>query len=72
MQFNGNEKYILENDVVQLRPLETTDYDYLLPFALNEPELWIYSLTSAAGTQSLKTYIEQAFQEEIQRKSIHL
>jgi RimJ/RimL family protein N-acetyltransferase len=60
MQFNGNEKYILENDVVQLRPLETTDYDYLLPFALNEPELWIYSLTSAAGTQSLKAYIEQA------------
>lgn len=52
--------YLLENEVVRLTPLHADDHKHLLPFALNEPELWKYSLFSAAGNEGLKSYIEKA------------
>jgi RimJ/RimL family protein N-acetyltransferase len=58
--FNPQEKYTLEDEVVVLRPLETTDFEHLLPISLAEPQLWQYSLTSAAGKEGLKTYLAQA------------
>lgn len=60
--FNSISNYILENNRVQLRPLESTDVDYLLPFSEQEPELWTYSLVSAAGKNNLQSYIEAAIQ----------
>jgi len=34
MDFNFKEAYILENDVVQLIPLQLSDYDNLITFQL--------------------------------------
>ncbi|MEX8548772.1 MAG: GNAT family N-acetyltransferase [Mucilaginibacter sp.] len=58
--FDFSADYILEDDFVQLRPLTENDYESLLPFALNEPETWKYSMVPVAGAQGLKTYIEAA------------
>lgn len=57
---NFNEKYILENDRVLLRPLEEDDFQNLLPFSLNEPEIWQYSLIRADGKDNLQNYIALA------------
>jgi RimJ/RimL family protein N-acetyltransferase len=48
----------LENERVLLRPLTQDDYQYLLPFAINEPDLWKYSLVTPAGAEGMKTYID--------------
>jgi RimJ/RimL family protein N-acetyltransferase len=58
--FDHTEIYSLEDDRVRLRPLEESDLANLLPFAMQEPELWNYSLTSAAGEEGLHDYIRQA------------
>ncbi|WP_316780813.1 GNAT family protein [Pedobacter antarcticus] len=60
---------LLENENVLLRALELTDLEYLLPFALNEPELWYYSLHSAAGEDQMKAYIKAAVAERENGKS---
>ncbi|NQV53981.1 MAG: GNAT family N-acetyltransferase [Flavobacteriales bacterium] len=52
----------LEDERVRLRPLLRTDAGALLEFALNEPELWIYSLIPANGKDNLERYIELALQ----------
>jgi N-acetyltransferase len=62
MEFDPTKDYILENDVVLLRPILETDYDNLLAFALNEPELWIFSLVSSAGADGMKNYITAAIE----------
>ncbi len=56
--FNCGDEYILEDERVLLRPLQEDDYGNLLPFALNEPELWEYSWISAAGEEGLRNYIK--------------
>lgn len=53
-------EHVLENDKVLLRPLVAADYEHLLPFSLNEPELWKFSLLSAAGEEGLKSYLQVA------------
>jgi N-acetyltransferase len=58
--FDPNKEYILENDIVLLRPLIESDFDNLLPFALHEPELWKFSLVSPAGADGMKDYIAAA------------
>ncbi len=58
--FNFLQEYILENEMVRLIPLHHSDFEKLLPFAVNEPELWTYSLQPAAGPENLKTYIDCA------------
>lgn len=60
IDFNCNNDYILEDDRVLLRPLEENDYESLLAFALQEPDLWTYSLVSPAGKAGMQTYILQA------------
>ncbi|KIO78202.1 GCN5 family acetyltransferase [Pedobacter lusitanus] len=51
---------ILENERVLIRPLGLSDHEYLLPFSLNEPEIWRYSSLGAAGAENLTTYIQTA------------
>ncbi len=51
---------VLENDKVLLRPLEASDYELLLPFALEEPEIWYFSLVRAAGSDGLRHYMDIA------------
>lgn len=59
-QFNNKEEYILEDDRVLLRPLQLTDLQHLLPFALNETDTWKYSLKDAAGEDAMRGYIQDA------------
>jgi N-acetyltransferase len=58
--FDPSKEYILENDVVLLRPLVEDDFKHLLPFSLNEPGLWQYTLISPAGEEGMKDYIAAA------------
>jgi len=58
--FKCSNDYVLENETVLLRPLLQQDYENLLPFSLNEPELWTYSLVSAEGAEGLKNYMQIA------------
>lgn len=60
MTFDTTKVYILENERVSLRPLIEEDMKHLLPFAMNEPTLWQYSLISAAGTEGMNNYIQKA------------
>lgn len=54
------ENIILEDEKVLLRPLQTSDINYLLPFALKEPDTWIYSHVSPAGEEGMHTYVESS------------
>ncbi len=58
--FDPTAAYILENDMVLLRPLTANDYEHLLPFALNEPDLWKFSLISPEGADGMKDYVAAA------------
>lgn len=60
MKIDFNKDYILENDVVLLRPLTNDDFKCLLPFSLEEPELWKYSLIPGDGKENLKKYFDLA------------
>jgi len=59
---------VLENERVLLRPLEESDYENLLPFSLNEPDLWKFGLVTAAGEENLKNYIHTAVQNRKDKK----
>lgn len=52
-----NAEYILENQLVLLRPLLQSDFENLLRFSAREPELWKYSLVTAAGHDNLRNYL---------------
>lgn len=58
--FDFNKDYILENDKVKLIPLKFSHYDELVKYAIEEPELWTYSLMQANSPEKMKTYIEHA------------
>jgi len=60
-QFECNKEYVLEDDRVILRPLQQEDYIHLLPFSLNEPYLWKYSLVGAEGEEGLQNYMNITF-----------
>lgn len=59
---------VLENERVLLRPLEATDFNYLLPFSLNEPDTWQYGLVTAAGDENLRHYIAAALKNKEEKK----
>jgi RimJ/RimL family protein N-acetyltransferase len=62
------ENITLEDDRVLLRSIVKEDYQYLLPFAIKEPDIWKYSLVSAAGEEGMKKYIENAVENISQKK----
>lgn len=51
---------ILEDERALLRPIQETDFEYLLPFSLYEPDIWKYGLITAAGEENLRNYIDGA------------
>jgi RimJ/RimL family protein N-acetyltransferase len=55
-----NDRLVLEDARVLLRPLREDDYENLLPFALNERDTWYYSLVRAAGEDGLRNYMKLA------------
>lgn len=67
LDFSTN--YILENDIVQLRPLIESDFEILSKFSLEEPDLWAYSLLPANGLENLKNYMNVAFKNKQAQKS---
>ena len=60
LYFNPQEYYQLEDNRVLLRPLQASDYENLLPFALNEPDTWFYSYLSAKGYNGMQQYVSDA------------
>ena len=67
--FDFTANYSLENDRVLLRPLLAEDFDHLLEFSLQEPEIWLYSLVSGNGEENLKNYIRLALEKRKQADS---
>ncbi len=59
-QFDFEENYILEDERVLLKPLQAEDFSNLISFSLNEPEIWKYSLVTAATENGLRNYIDIA------------
>jgi N-acetyltransferase len=60
MKFDFKEKYILENEIVRLQPLEISDFDFLLEYSENEAEIWKFNSNGANGKENLKKYIANA------------
>jgi RimJ/RimL family protein N-acetyltransferase len=63
MNFNFKEDYILENETVRLRPLELSDYNHLLEYSINEPEIWSFNSNGANGAENLEKYISNAIKQ---------
>ncbi|HTI59352.1 GNAT family protein [Mucilaginibacter sp.] len=59
-KFDREAGYILEDDRVLLRPLEESDIEFLLPYAMNEQDTWKYSGISAHGEERMRAYINTA------------
>ncbi len=66
--FNKNADYTLEDESVLLRPLVTTDLEFLLPFAINEPDTWYYSAKNPAGEDGMREYIAEAQENRVAGK----
>ncbi|WP_298122335.1 GNAT family protein [Flavobacterium sp.] len=64
MNFNFKEIYILENDVVRLQPLQTSDYEKLVAFSIDESELWSFNANGPDSPENLKKYIEKALSQK--------
>jgi RimJ/RimL family protein N-acetyltransferase len=59
---------ILEDERVLLRAIVKEDYDNLISFATNEPDLWKYSLVNPAGKANMKKYVDVAVDNRVQEK----
>ena len=62
MKLDFLQDYTLENDFALLRPLQTTDFQYLEHFPEQEPNMWQYSVKPIAGKEGLKEYIACALE----------
>lgn len=61
--------YTLENNRARLTPLNLDDFEHLVYFATNEPELWQYSLMQANSADKMKLYIEKALNDRKNKNS---
>ncbi|GGX11682.1 GNAT family N-acetyltransferase [Aquimarina muelleri] len=52
--------YAIENEVILLRPITQEDFDNLLYFAIQEPEIWQHSLFPPNSKENLIRYINSA------------
>jgi RimJ/RimL family protein N-acetyltransferase len=68
MEFDFDNKYLLEDNRAILKPLELSDFENLISFAVNEPEIWKYSLVQAIGENGLKNYLNLAIQGRIDKR----
>jgi RimJ/RimL family protein N-acetyltransferase len=62
------EQPILEDERVLLRAIREDDFDNLLTFSLNEPDIWKYGLITAAGEENLRNYISGAVKNMKEKK----
>ncbi len=62
--FGSEAPCILQNDRALLRPISILDLPYLLPYSIQEPEIWKFSLLQAGGgIEPLTEYIQLAQQD---------
>lgn len=62
--FNFDDSIVLENNIVLLRPLRHEDISHLEGFAIDQPEIWQFSIKSPAGSrEAMADYIESAIAE---------
>jgi RimJ/RimL family protein N-acetyltransferase len=66
--FEFKQDYILEDDIVCLRPLVAADFGHLLEYAINEPDIWKYNAGGAVGAENLKKYIDKAVKNREEEK----
>ena len=66
--FDPHAQYKLEDERVLLRPLNVTDDEHLLSFALHEQETWQYSSQAALGATGLSEYITAALEARVTGK----
>jgi N-acetyltransferase len=59
---------VLENERVLLRPIRQDDFEHLLPFSLNEPDIWKFGLITCAGEENLRNYINGAVKNMEEKK----
>ena len=52
--------YVLENDYVILRPMLASDYNLLLEYSVNEPDIWKYNGNEPNNAEALRKYIDKA------------
>lgn len=64
LTFDSFPNLVLENDAVLLRPLQSTDAEHLLEFAINEPDTWQFSLIRANGKENLEKYVQLALESK--------
>jgi len=62
--FPFHEALVLENERVKLRALTQGDVANLRVFSEQEPDLWQYSVQSAAGETNLQLYIDKALKDK--------
>jgi RimJ/RimL family protein N-acetyltransferase len=60
--FDPSKEYILEDNRVLLRPLLTADIDHLMTYAINEPDIWKFSLIQAGNGEKMQRYIDLALE----------
>ena len=65
--FDFSKEYILEDEVVLLRPLKISDVDLLLQIS-EEPYIWDYSFVKGNGKVNLKKYIISALEARNNQK----
>lgn len=58
--FDFTQSHVLEDDFARLRPLFADDFEQIVHFSINEPEIWTYSLSLVNDPATLKTYVDQA------------
>lgn len=57
---NFEKDYVLENDKIILRPMVESDFDLLLEFSTNEPDIWKFNGNEPNNAENLKRYIDKA------------
>lgn len=58
--FDFTQDIILQNEKVLLRPLTENDYEAIIEYSENEPEIWKFNAFGANGAENLKLYIQTA------------
>jgi RimJ/RimL family protein N-acetyltransferase len=66
--FDTSQEFILENEYVLLRPLTQSDEVHLIPFAIDEPTIWKFSLKALIGESGMKEYISHTIRERESEK----
>lgn len=59
-QFEFNQDYILETEMIRLEPLKVAHIPHLLTYSLNQPDIWKFSSIAAIGEENFRNYVQIA------------